>query len=104
MIDERETVRLYFRRPDGAVTEVTTTRPENVIPPEGAVQITAEEYEAALSALREANEAYLAEQREADKARTLADYRVLRGLGVPHDSALRMSGYDVDLFGPIEEE
>lgn len=61
--------------------------------PEGATVISGSEYEAQLSALREAHEIYQQELRDAELAALKTDYDELRAAGIPDATARRLSGY-----------
>lgn len=92
---------IYYRFPDGSVAErIVTGGDGDVTPPEGAVEITEEEYRAALAAIEEQIEQERQAQREAEQARIKADYEALRALGVPEETARRLTGYT----GPDPEE
>lgn len=84
----------YYRFADGSIeaVEITGERGDH-IPPEGATEITEEEYESTLADIRAAREARRAQQQQEDEARTRADYEALRSLGVPEGTARRLSGY-----------
>ncbi|MEU5834456.1 hypothetical protein ABZ820_12400 [Streptomyces diacarni] len=92
---------IYYRFPNGSVAERTVTGgADEVTPPEGAVEISEEEYRAALAAIEEANEQRRQEQEAEAEAQRKADYEALRALGLPEETARRITGYT----GPDESE
>lgn len=98
-------VTLYFRRlSDGAVSEVITSRPGNVVAPDGFEPIDATTYAEAKALLDQQHAEYAAQQLAADRARVLGDLLQLRAVGIAEETARRMAGWDVDLFGEPEEE
>jgi hypothetical protein len=98
-VSESDTVR-YFQHPGGAVSELTATDP--VIMPEGAKEITARTYAKKLAAIREATDTQVAELEEAGRVQRRADYDALTALGLPEESARRMSGWQEDAEGGTE--
>lgn len=89
-----EETTIYYQFPDGSVAERTVSGGTgDVEPPEGAVEITKEEYEAALAVIEEERERKRQEEKDAAEARAREDYEALRALGVPEETARRMSGY-----------
>ncbi|MFF5668782.1 hypothetical protein ACFY8S_01375 [Streptomyces hygroscopicus] len=96
-----EETTIYYRFPDGSVAERIITGGDGAVPPPGgAVEITEEEYRAALAAIEEQIEQERQEQQEAEQARIKADYDALRALGVPEETARRLTGYT----GPDDPE
>lgn len=89
-----EETTIYYQWPDGAVAERTVSGgAETVTPPEGAVEITEEEYRAALATMEEEREREREKQKETEDAAIREDYEALRALGVPEETARRLSGY-----------
>ena len=90
---------IYYRFADGSVAEKVVTVPAEdtvVTPPEGATEITKEQYDTELAAIEAANAAALAETQAADRARQREDYEALLAAGIPEATARRMSGYEPD--------
>ncbi|MFD8509728.1 hypothetical protein ACFV27_01080 [Streptomyces antimycoticus] len=89
-----ETRTIYYKFADGSIAErVITGAVEDVLPPEGAEEISEEEYRAALAAIEAANEQQRQEQEAEQQARMKADYEALRAVGVPEETARRLTGY-----------
>lgn len=82
----------YFRTPAGSVAEIRETQPGATPLPHGAVEIDAEEYGADLTHMEEARARHVAELQAADRARQKADYAALSTLGLPEETARRLSG------------
>lgn len=88
---------LYYRLPSGAFAQRTVDGDElTVALPDGAVEVTAAEYETGVAAIREANAAATAEQQAAARQAQQADYDALLAAGIPETTARRLSGYTPD--------
>lgn len=87
----------YYRFPvTGAVQVRTLTGdfdPDDVHPPEGAVEITPVEYATAFAAIQVQTELRRVAMFAADAVKKLADYTALVALGLPVATALRLSGH-----------
>lgn len=86
----------YYSFPDGSVAErvVTTDDPGKVIPvPDGATEITADEYAARLAQIQAANEQQQADTQAAEAAAKKAAYDELRAAGISDAVARTLSGY-----------
>ena len=89
-----EETTIHYQFENGSVAErVISGGTGDASPPVGASEITKEQYDAALAVIKEANEQQEAEERAAEQARIGADYEALRALGVPEDTARRLTGY-----------
>jgi len=86
---------VYYRLPDGSVGSRTGDVSEGggIQVPEGAVLITAEEYEATIAAAEAEREARAAEIRAREREQARQTYESLIAAGFPEDAARRMSGY-----------
>jgi hypothetical protein len=85
---------LYLRYADGSVAQMVNTTPADDIPvPDGAEVITAEEYATAKAAITEANAARAAQLEQELQTKARADYDALVAVGVPQETAARLSGY-----------
>ncbi|MEU8870423.1 hypothetical protein AB0D24_04520 [Streptomyces javensis] len=92
---------IYYRYDNGSVAKrVVAGAGEDIPVPDGATVITEEEYTAALAAIEEANEAQRQEEEAQHQAQVRADYDALRALGVPEETARRLTGYT----GPDDPE
>lgn len=97
---ETETT-LYYRFPDGSVAMRTITGGDGTaLPPLGATEITEEEYRAAYADLVERHRQQREEQEREEQERSQADYFALRAVGVPEETARRLTGYT----GPDDPE
>lgn len=92
----------YFRTAGGVLASRTAiTDAEEPQPlPDGATELTEEEYEAALVDVEAARQQYAEELVAADEANQRADYTALRTSGIPEETARRLTGYD----GPDAED
>ncbi|MFF5968276.1 hypothetical protein ACFY64_32040 [Streptomyces collinus] len=88
-------VTLYYRTADGVLTArvVSGDTAEAPALPEGATQLTAQEYETALAAVNTARQEHADELVAADEANQQADYEALRAQGIPDATARRLTGY-----------
>jgi hypothetical protein len=82
----------YYQLPDGGVREVTVSEGVDVPVPDGAVGVSAEEYEAALAAITEQHAQDVAERQAAQDAEARVAYLALAVL-LPEAVARRLSGY-----------
>lgn len=86
---------MYLVFADGSLRGVSSTpqdgRPQRV--PDGATEISREEYVRLAAEARARIAARQDELRAADAARQLSDYQALRGAGIPDELARRLSGY-----------
>lgn len=96
-----ETV-LYYRNPDGGLISVRYTGIEPPAPPEGAVEITEEEYLAELAAIQAANAESAAAQRAQECAVMKEAYDLLRSLGMSDEAARTVSRWSPELCPPAE--
>ncbi|MCM1964823.1 hypothetical protein [Streptomyces sp. G1] len=87
----------YYRFPATGAVQIRsltgTFDPEDVYPPEGAVEITPTEYATELAAIQVQTELRRAAMFAEDAARKLTDYTALVALGLPVATALRLSGH-----------
>ncbi|MGW5925221.1 hypothetical protein ACWF2L_03105 [Streptomyces anulatus] len=83
----------YYRFPDGSftATEFSGFEEGEAPVPDGAVEITAQEYESGVAALEAAREQWAADQRAAETAAACEDYDALIAAGIPEATARRMS-------------
>ncbi|MBT3161530.1 hypothetical protein HTV80_00175 [Streptomyces sp. Vc74B-19] len=95
-----ETLTFYYLYPDGSFGERKVTGVDHVHHPDGVVLLTQEEYAQKLADFEAQLEAEDAAAREAEQAQKRADYEALLALGVPAETASRMSGY----VPPAEDE
>lgn len=95
-----EKTTIYYQYEDGSVAHRVTTGGAKPATPEGATEISEEEYRAALAAIEDANRERAEERRAEEQARAKADYEALLAAGIPEETARRMSGYT----GPSEAE
>jgi hypothetical protein len=86
---------LYYRTADGVLTSrvVTGETVEEPALPEGATELTAEQYETALAAVNEARQEHAEELVATDQANAHADYEALLASGIPEATARRLTGY-----------
>lgn len=88
-----ETV-IYYQFGDGSVAErVVTGGTGTPTPPDGAVEITEAEYQAALATIVDENQQGRDDLEEEEQARAKGDYDALIALGMPEETARRLSGY-----------
>lgn len=90
---------IYYKYADGSVAErtVTVVSEDQVVPvPDGATEITKDEYDAALAQIEQDNAAAEAAAEAADMERRRQDYEALLAAGVPDATAQRLSGYEPD--------
>lgn len=88
-----ESTTVYYRLPGGGLAVYTADPPSGLVPPPGAVEITAEEYEAEQQRIEDA-ERQAREQAEAEAAaRAAAVYRELLDAGMSEEVARSISGY-----------
>lgn len=98
---------VYYRYPDGSVEVVTVTvggDDESPAPPEGAVEIDRQTYEAELAAIEAAREERRRRQADQEQVQQLADYQALTAAGIPEATARRMSGYTGDDHSGDDED
>lgn len=95
-----EETTIYYQFENGSVAERTVTGSGAVTPPEGATEVTEEEYRTARVAIEEANGQRRQERQAEERAQMKADYDALRALGVPVDTARRLTGFS----GPGETD
>jgi len=88
-----ETLTQHYRLPGGVLAMRSVTGMDLPPLPKGAKAVTPEEYEAELSDLKGKKEAQQAQQAAEDQARMRGDYDALRALGVPEETASRLTGY-----------
>ncbi|MFK0063341.1 hypothetical protein ACIQTN_29450 [Streptomyces werraensis] len=83
---------LYYRTATGALVSraVTGEAPDL---PEGATELTAEQYALELEAIEEARQEHVEDLVATDEANALADYQALRASGIPEATARRLTGY-----------
>ncbi|GAA2685500.1 hypothetical protein [Nonomuraea recticatena] len=86
----------WWALPNGGVVEGVDAGGE-LQPPEGAVEISREEYEQRLAVLKSEHAAYVDGLRAEDERRTREDFDALRAAGIPEATARRMSGYTGEL-------
>lgn len=86
----------YFQHPGGAVSELTATAGRPVLMPEGTREISEKTYRRKLAVLQaQAHEQAAAIEEEGLRQRR-GDYEALLGVGMPEESARRMSRYQGD--------
>jgi hypothetical protein len=90
----------YYLYPDGSVTARTVVGVEEISHPDGVVLLTAEEYETRLAEIEAQREEEAAAIREAELEQKRLDYEALRLLGLPAETASRITGY----YPPPEPE
>ncbi|MFB7496104.1 hypothetical protein ACFC09_15655 [Streptomyces sp. NPDC056161] len=83
----------YYLNPDGAVSLRAYVGVDEITHPQDAVILTREEYESRLAAIEAQHEAEAAATRDQEQAQKRADYEALITLGLPAESAARISGY-----------
>jgi hypothetical protein len=86
---------MYLVFPDGSFRGVSSTPQPGTAQrvPEGATEITREQYVALAEQARAAKAAYQDAQRAADVTRQRADFEALRAASIPDDLARRLSGF-----------
>ncbi|MET7694884.1 hypothetical protein ABZT06_44430 [Streptomyces sp. NPDC005483] len=87
-----QTTTSYYQLPDGGLRTVTTSEGVDVSVPDGAMGVSAEEYEAALAAIEEQRARDEAERQAAQEAEERTAYIALAAL-LPDAVARRLSGY-----------
>ncbi|MBA9005904.1 hypothetical protein [Thermomonospora cellulosilytica] len=89
---------VYYRQPDGSVSSrsVAGAHAEPPPIPEDATEITADEYQAALEQIRAAHSEQDQRVAEQDRQRQEQDYQALVALGLPAETAQRLTGYVPD--------
>lgn len=90
---------LYYKMPDGSVTEIRYTGATPVLP-EGAILLSQQEYEAELAALQAAQEAEHAAQVAAECAAAKQAYDLLRSLGMSDEAARSVSRWSPENCPP----
>jgi hypothetical protein len=96
---------LYYQHDDGSVSQRTLSssgeeEPAHPEPPDGATEITAEEYAQALAEIDAERQQALAAQAAAEEQQRADDYNALIAAGVPAATASRLTGYTP----PAEEQ
>lgn len=85
----------YFRTAAGVLASRTTTgdaeEPQPL--PEGATELTEEEFTAELADVEAARQQYAEDLVATDEANQSADYTALRSSGIPEATARRLTGY-----------
>lgn len=85
---------LYFRHDGGSVSRLTTSQPgDEVLVPDGAVEITAKQYATARDAITAANTAQVDELLDVETQQRVEDYEALIALRVPEATARRLTGH-----------
>lgn len=82
----------YYRYESGRYSMRTTTGEGPVTSPDGATEITQQEYEAGVAALEAASQESRDEAAAAAQVLACEDYAALIAAGLPEASARRMSG------------
>lgn len=86
----------YFRSPAGSIGEITESH-QGITPlPEGAVELTEQEWQQEMADWQAAKDAHVADLRAADAARQQEDYEALRAAGLPEATARRLSGFQAE--------
>ncbi|WP_406321883.1 hypothetical protein [Streptomyces sp. NBC_00519] len=88
-----ETAVYYVLYEDGAVGKIETDAGGEPLLAHPGRLVSESAYLARLSVVEEESAAFLAELETGDQARTLADYTALTALGLPEETARRLSGY-----------
>lgn len=90
---------MYLLFPDGSFRGISSTpqpgTPQRV--PDGATEITRDQYVALAERARAAKSAYQDELRAADVVRQRADYDALRAVNLPDELARRLSGFQEEV-------
>lgn len=86
---------LYYRTAEGALMSrvVTGETVEAPALPEGATELTAQDYAAELAAVNAARDGYADDLVATDEGNQHSDYQALRASGIPETTARRLSGY-----------
>jgi hypothetical protein len=86
---------MYLVFPDGSFRGISSTPQPGTRQrvPDGATEITRDQYVALAERARVATAAYQDELRAADAVRQRADYDALRAVNLPDELARRLSGY-----------
>lgn len=82
----------YYRTPQGVIGEIHESHPGSTPLPDGAEEITAEEYATARDAWQAEKDVYIAGLEAAEAARRQEDYEALRAASIPEATARRLSG------------
>lgn len=88
-----ETLTQHYRLPDGVLAMRSVTGMDLPPLPKGAKPVTPEAYAEELAALKGQQEEHRARLAAEDQERVRGDYDALRALGVPEDTASRLTGY-----------
>jgi hypothetical protein len=86
----------YYRTPGGAIGEIRESHPGSTPLPEGAVELTEQEWQQEMADWQAAKDAHVADLRAADAARQQEDYEALRAAGLPEATARRLSGFQAE--------
>ncbi len=92
----------YYLYPDGSFAKRTVTGVDHVRHPDGVVLLTEQEYAQKLVEFEAQQAADEAAAREAELAQRRADYEALLALGMPEETASRLSGYTPPADGDDE--
>ncbi|MGX1514037.1 hypothetical protein [Streptomyces collinus] len=86
---------LYYRTAGGALASQAASGEAAGPPalPEGATELSAEEYATELAEIQAARQDHAADLIAADEANQSADYEALRASGIPEATARRLTGY-----------
>ncbi|MEV0016699.1 hypothetical protein [Streptomyces tendae] len=86
---------LYYRTAGGALASQAASGDTAAAPelPEGATELTREEYDTELGAVQAARQEHAEDLVAADEAAQSADYEALRASGIPDATARRLTGY-----------
>lgn len=89
----------YYLHPDGSITERTVTGVDDVVHPEDVALLSAAEYAQRLADIQAEREREAEETRHAENEQKRADYEALIALGLPAETASRITGY----YPPTED-
>lgn len=94
--------KLYYRTAGGVLASRVVTGESAQAPalPQGATLLTEAEHAQALGEVRAERQEYVDGLVAAAEANQGSDYQALRALGVPEETARRLTGYT----GPVDEE
>jgi hypothetical protein len=86
---------MYLVFPDGSFRGVSSTPQDETRQrvPDGATEITRDQYVVLAEQARQSVAAYQDELRASDAVRQLSDYRAMRAVNLPDELARRLSGY-----------
>jgi hypothetical protein len=88
---------LYFKAASGAVkTVVTNGGADSVAVPEGMARISEKEHAKLLAGITTAHEEYVGGLAAEDRRRTQGDYEALCAVGIPEETAARLSGHQME--------